>query len=274
MPKELAIMKLRFTLGSLTVLLVVLACAPASWTGISISPAYIETSLDTGRPAGQFLVTNLGESEERFRIQATYFSFSREGALQRIPSDEHSLAGWIKFNPTEFSIPAKSKRSIRYVIVPQGSLQAGEYWGAMELESLQTQTTTAKDERGHEMNLEVIASVMVPIWGKVGNVRYQGILKEASVTPSETGATLRLLLQNTGNGRLLIGRGEFVIRNHKGIEIEKGTLGGFILLPGRELITSRPLKTSMEPGDYQIQIICHSAQLKAPLENEFPLVWK
>jgi hypothetical protein len=274
MSKELDIMDLRFTLFWLKVFIFVLASVSASLAGISISPAYIETSLDNNRPAGQFIVTNLGENEERFRIQATYFSFSREGVLQRIPPDEHSLTGWIKFNPTEFNVPAKSKRSIRYVIVPQGSLQTGEYWGAMELESLQTQTTTAKDDSGHEIKLEVIASIMVPIWGKVGNVRYQGILKEATLTPSEKGATLRLLLQNTGEGRLLIGQGEFVIRNRSGIEIERGAIGGFILLPGQELITSKLLKSSMEPGDYQIQITCHSPQLKAPLENEFPLAWK
>jgi hypothetical protein len=259
----------------LTVFLLIFICIPTSRAGVGISPAFVEANLDVGRSAGQFTITNLGEDEERFRIQAIHFVFSRDGALRRIPPDERSLAGWIKFNPTEFSLPPKSNRAIRYVIIPKGTLQTGEYWGAMELESLQSQAATAKDQNGHEMKIEVVSSILVPIWGKVGRVRYQGAFKEASVIALEKGQGLRLLLQNTGDGRLRIENGEFAIKNSAGVEVEKGTMGKFYLLPGQEQqITTNPLLSNLPPGEYQVRVICHSFQLKTPLEGDLPMALK
>lgn len=261
-------------LKALLVLVTVCICASACWAGISITPAFVETTIDTGRPAGQFLIANLGETEERFRIQAIHFVFSQEGALKRIPPDEHSLASWIKFNPREFSLPPKSKRAIRYVIIPRGNLKTGEYWGAMELESLQTQISTTKDTTGHEVKVEVISSILVPIWGKVGHVRYQGILKEAGITPADKGTTVRFSLLNTGDGRLLIQEGNFAITNEAGEQIGKGALGKFYLLPEQELSITHLLESSLAPGRYKLHIQCQSPQLKEPFEGEFPLTLK
>ncbi|HSR09864.1 MAG TPA: hypothetical protein VLS90_00360 [Thermodesulfobacteriota bacterium] len=106
--------------------------------GLSISPAFVEVSLDKGRPAGQFTIANLGEEEERYRIRAIHFTFMRDGGVRYVEPDERSLAPWIKFNPTEFVIGPKERRAVRYVIAPKGKLRPGEYWAGMELESLRT----------------------------------------------------------------------------------------------------------------------------------------
>ncbi len=244
-----------------------------SWAGLSISPAYVEVSFDKGRPVGEFLISNLGDDEERYRIKAVHFVMTKDGALNRIPPDEHSLAAWVKFNPTEFTLGPKTKRAVRYVVVPQGSLKAGEYWGAMELESLKTMTASGKDEKGREYNIEVIPTILVPMFGKFGNVRYQGVVKEATIAQGQSDQSLRVLLSNTGDGRLLV-EGQYVIMDRAGQEIQKGQLGRFYLLPGMEQVAASRLTSKLPSGTYKVRVDCRSPQLKEPLTNEFEIAWK
>jgi len=164
----------------------------------------LEVSFDRGRPSGQFIISNIGDAEERYRVRSVHFTFLKDGGVRRIQPDEHSLASWIKFNPTEFTLPPKTKRAVRYTIIPKGKLKAGEYWGAMELESLNTTVGSGKDERGTEYQVEVISTILVPLFGRFGNVRYQGVVKEVKITPKGTGQCIELSVENTGEGRLLI----------------------------------------------------------------------
>ncbi len=89
-------------------------CSTASlWAGIAISPAVVRLSLDKKRPAGQFIIRNVGDTTERYRINARHFLYGENGALQIVEPDEHSLVPWIKFNPKEFTLPPKSRRAVR-----------------------------------------------------------------------------------------------------------------------------------------------------------------
>ena len=256
------------------VLLVLLVIPPeGKGGGLSIAPAYVEVSLDKGRPAGQFMIANLGEEEERYRIRAIHFTFMKDGSVRRMEPDERSLAPWIKFNPTEFTLGPKSRRAIRYVIAPQGKLRPGEYWAAMELESLKTTVANAKDEGGREFRIEVIPSILVPMFGTFGNVRYGGILKEVQLAPNETGQAIHLLVGNTGEGRLVVG-GEYEIRDSSGAEVQKGSLAKAYVLPGLEQVFSRQLGANLPEGNYKVRVQCRSPQLKQPMEKEIELEWR
>ncbi len=264
----------RSILACSMVLLVILALPmEGRGGGLSIAPAYVEVSLDKGRPAGQFNIANLGEEEERYRIRAIHFAFLKDGSIRRIEPDERSLAPWIKFNPTEFVLGPKSRRAIRYVITPQGTLRPGEYWAAMELESLKTTVANANDEAGREYRIEVIPSILVPMFGIVGKVHYQGMLKEVQVAPNEGGQAIQLLIGNTGEGRLVVG-GEYEIRNSSGQEVQKGSLTRAYVLPGSEQIFSRQLESKLAEGNYKVRVQCRSPQLKQPMEKEFDLAWR
>jgi hypothetical protein len=241
--------------------------------GLSIAPAYVEVNLDKGRPAGQFIIANLGEVEERYRIRAIHFIFMKDGSVRHIEPDKHSLAPWIKFNPTEFILASKSRRSIRYVIAPQGNLRPGEYWGAMELESLKTTVARGKDEGGREFQIQVIPSILAPMFGIAGKVRYQGNLKTAQVAPNEAGEAIQFLVENTGEGRLVIG-GQYEIRKSSGEEVQKGTLARAYILPGSEQFFSSQLESKLAEGSYKVRVQCQSPQLKQPMEKEFDFVWK
>lgn len=266
-------MVFRTFLACLMALFVLVTFPVKSRAGLSISPGFVEVNFDKGRPAGQFIISNLGEEEERYRINAVHFTFLKDGGVRRIEPDKNSLAPWVKFNPKEFTLGPLKQRSIRFVIVPPGNLRAGEYWAAMELESLKTATVSAKDEQGRDFKVEVIPTIMVPIFGKTGNVRYRVILKEIKMAPLEKGPSIQLLVGNSGEGKLWI-EGQYDIRNSSGEEVEKGPMGRGYLLPGLELSFSTPLKSSLAEGNYTIRVQCHSPQLKQPVADEIQLTWK
>ncbi len=249
---------------------VLLLRASAGWAGLSISPAYVETTLDGGRPVGEFIVSNLGEEEERYRIRAVHFSFQKDGTFKRIPPDENSLVPWIKFNPTEFTLAPKTRRAVRFVIVPAGNLRVGEYWGAMELESLKTTMGSGKDKAGREYQIEVIPAIVVPIFGKFGNVRYAGAFTGALLAGKGAGQHVQLRFSNTGGGRLWI-EGDYEIVDDKGQETAKGPIGKFYVLPGSEHVSRCLLTAPLSEGHYRIRARCRSPQLQEPLTGEFLL---
>jgi hypothetical protein len=266
---------MKFHVRAVTILLVaIVTCVPDALAGLSISPAFVETNLDAGRPSGQFIVSNLGDEEERYRIKAVHFVFQRDGALRRMESDQNSLVPWIKFNPTEFTLGPKTRRAIRYVIVPNGPLKKGEYWAAMELESLKTTMGSGKDTAGREYQLEVIPSIMVPIFARYGSVRYEGAIKDAVLlSTSDGGQHMRLLLANTGEGRLLM-EGDYDILDSSGRKVAQGQFGKFYIMPGMERIADCMLKTVLPEGSYKVKVNCRSPQLKEPLKEELSLAPK
>ena len=128
-----------------------------AWANISITPAYVDVEIRPGgRAAGRFVVTNLTEVEQRYRMNATHFTFDSHGGLKTIEPDENSSAGWIKFNPREFSLPARGRRVIRFVMIPQGNLVDGDYWSSIELESLKVSKVNVRGDDGHAVGLNVV----------------------------------------------------------------------------------------------------------------------
>jgi hypothetical protein len=97
--------------------LVLLSLSGPVWANIGIKPAFVEVTMDKGRPAGSFFVANLGEKEERFRINAVHFTYSETGVLRRSQKGDHSLAPWIFFNPRELTLPPKTSREPPVAVV-------------------------------------------------------------------------------------------------------------------------------------------------------------
>jgi hypothetical protein len=253
--------------------LVCVVAASRAWASISISPAYVEVSLDKGRPAGRFEINNLGDEEERYRVKAVHFTFFKDGALREITPDDNSLAPWIKFNPKEFTLPPKTKQVVRFVIVPPAKLRQGEYWAGMELESLKTAIGEGEDASGRKLRLEVIASILVPIFGEVGDSRYEGLVKEVKLSAHEKGTRLEVAMANTGNSRLLV-TGKYEIADSAGKVMEEGSLGKAYVLRGGERVFAIDVKANLPEGDYTVRIRCNCPQLKEAITGEQKLSWK
>lgn len=242
------------------------------WATVSISPAIVSLDLEQGRPSGKFVISNKSSEEKRYRIQAAHFEYSPQGGLGVIAPDENSLATWIKFNPREFSLPANSKRVIRFAILPRGKLNKKTYWAAMELESLDTMQYGKKDNKGSEYKVKVVPSVLVPIFGTVGNVTYSGVIDELKLDHTEDGLKVMANVVNTGNGKLVL-NGEYQVVEQTGKVVVKNKLAPGLLLPeaSRQMVSFIPVK-EIKAGNYKLRIAYRSPGADDEIVKEVPLV--
>ncbi len=246
--------------------LVITSLAASLHGQIIIEPAYVEVNLDKGRPTGQFVITNSGDAPCRYRVLTSHFTFSREGLLRRQEPDETSLASWLTLNPREFTLPGKSRRAVRFVLVPPPQLPEGEYWGAVELESLDEQVGTGADAGGRVMRVRVISSIMVPVFAVRGQVRYTGRLTEVRSVQAADGRSLEALVINDGSGRLRI-QGEFEL-HAGGSSVAQGRLARTYVLPSTEQYMRGMLPGDLPAGQYTARIRLTCDQLSAPLTLE------
>jgi len=143
----------------------------------------------------------------------------------------------------------------------------------VELESLDTLTHKGLDAKGRELSVKVISSIVVPIFGKVGTVRYRGMSKEIKVLSEGKGKTIEAWVSNTGEGRLFL-EGKYEIVNSSGKVIEDGNLGRSYVLPGGNVKFSVAVKTELETGTYTIKVNYHSTQLEKPILDEIQFMSK
>jgi len=260
-------MRLR-TLGLTALLLLVSA---PTWAGITVSPAYIQVSLDKGRPSGRFDITNLGDEVERYRVRALHYRYTEMGGLIRLKPDPKALSAWIKFNPAEVTIPPKTRRVVRFVILPRGRLAPGEYWAAMELENLSTTVGESTDEAGRTLKIEVVSSVMVPIFGTVGEVVREGTLDTLAAKPDpEQGTVIETHLTNRGTGRLLV-KGTYEIMDGAGKVVADGQIGYAYILPASERHFTRTVEVPLPAGQYTVAVEYESPQLDSTLAQQTTL---
>ncbi|MBA3016513.1 MAG: hypothetical protein KKD63_04805 [Proteobacteria bacterium] len=253
--------------SALIATLLVLFSAFGALAGISIAPAFVEIDMSKGQPSGQFVITNNGDEPERYRIKAAHFGFSPTGNLLSLPEDKNSLSSWIKFNPKELTLAPKTNQRVRFVIVPKGKLEDQEYWAAMEMESLKTNTTRTKDGAGRTLKLEVSSSVMVPIFARHGEVAYQCQIDELQLVRNDKGATLQVTVNNNGTGHLYA-TGTFEIRAGDGSMLSEGNLGNSYIMPGNLRKFAIPIEEKL-PGQVPLSIkaVYSAPQMKESVEK-------
>jgi hypothetical protein len=250
-----------------------LPCAAASGQ-VQISPAYVEVALEKNKTAsGVFRVSNLGDEAVRYRVNAVFYKYSVEGALIQIPTGDRSMAGWIIFNPKELTLAPNTQQAVRFAIVPRVDLNPGEYWAAMELESLKKQEATTKDANGVAVSVQIVATIQVPIFGAVGQVTYQGTLPEVRLLAQEGSAYVVSLVENTGTGRLGA-RGKYHILDTSKKVVEEGDLPAAYVLPASRRRFIGKVKSELPEGRYIVKVSYQAAHLAKPLEREIEVDWK
>ena len=247
--------------------------AGTAHASIAINPAFVEVNMDAGRPAGTFLISNVGETEERFRVNAIHFTYSEQGVLQQSPTGDFSLAPWIHFNPRELTLAPKTQRAVRFAIVPRGRLTGGEWWAAMELESLAVSDVATKDEKsGRTVKLRAITKLLVPIFGTVGKTSYSGQVKDLQVQIEKGAVVLKALVAATGTGRLRI-ESTYEIADASGRVVDSGPFAvGYVFRGGQRWFT-RQIQAVVPKGEYTVKISLQSPHLEQPLAHKAKVTW-
>lgn len=239
--------------------------------GLAITPAYVVLELDKGRPAGTFLIRNTGNSEERFRINAVHFDISERGAYSIKSPTPDQLGAWIKFNPKELVLPAKTERKVRFVVAPRSKVAPGEYRAAMELESLKVNKSTAEVE-GRTLHLNTMTSILVPIFAHSGELSYSAEPKGVQMTSENGKSEIRGAIQNTGSANLIV-EARYVIEDMSGNVVDEGKLGRNHVLPGNLRIFSGPVP-DLDSGKYKLRVDFLVDKIETDLSEDTVVNWK
>jgi hypothetical protein len=247
--------------------------AATGQANIAIKPAFVEVNMDEGRPAGTFLISNVGETEERFRVNAIHFTYTEAGALQQSPTGNYSLAPWIYFNPRELTLAPKTQRAVRFTVVPKGRLTPGEWWAAMELESLVVNDIVKRDEQtGRSAKLKAITKLLVPIFGTVGKVSYEGQVKDVQVQVEKGAVVLKAMVAATGTGRLRI-ESTYEIADASGNVVDSGPFAiGYVFRGGQRWFT-RKIEAVVPKGEYTVKLNIKSPHVEPPVIGEAKVTW-
>lgn len=238
-----------------------------------IKPAYIKQKLDQKRISDVFYIKNVGDQEERYRATAIHFIVGEKGGLQVIPSDEYSLAQWIKFNPTEFVLPPNTSRMIRYSIIPHGKLKEREYWGAIQFVPLKGQRMNAKGNEGQDISLEVVSVVLVPIYGLVDGTKFSGQLSNCTAKQEKNDIRVLFDVKNTNEGILrLPGVCQIVDSNNKIIkEVE---IKSVVVFPQKNRFVNIYIKEKLNSGNYTAKIVLDNKEEKISLTGEASFIYE
>jgi hypothetical protein len=240
---------------------------------VAIKPAFVEVNMDEGRPSGTFLISNLGDKEERFRVNALYFNYAEDGTLKKSQNGDYSLASWIRFNPRELTLAPGTQRAVRFAIVPRGKLEEGEHWAGMELESLNVNEVTSKDDKsGRSMRLKVMSTIIAPVFGSVGKTSYAGEIRNLQVQPENDAIVLKALLAATGSGRLRV-TGEYQIVDATGKVVDQGPFAAGYIFRGAQRWFTRKLPAALPKGEYTVKVSIEAPHLEQPLTKETLVAW-
>lgn len=253
----------------------VAVCLLPQWLAASvvIKPAFVEVKLDEGRPSGTFLISNVGETEERFRINASHFIYTEDGVLKQSPTGDYSLAPFIHFNPRELTLAPKTQRMVRFAIVPRGKLAEGEWWAAMELESLIVNDfVTQQDTAGRTAKLKAVSRILVPIFGSVGKTSYAGQVKQLGVDIEQQAVIVKGLVAATGTGRLRV-EGNYEITDLAGQVVDSGPFAlGYVLRDAQRWFI-RKIDADIPKGEYNVKISLQALHVEQPLVGEAKVTW-
>lgn len=269
----------KYTLRNFSRLLFVLALVfsgssiPAE-AALVIEPALIKLELNQNRSSGAFIIKNTGDKEERYRAKSVHFILTPEGGLKETDPDEHSLAGWVKFNPKEFVLPPQTSRVVRFSVIPEGKVRSREYWGAIEFMPLQGAKVISQDNKGQSFNLEVLSVVLVPIYGYVEGTKYSGAVKDIGFRNEKGKAYVYSSFLNTGDGVLRL-TGACRIIDSSGSVVDEIGLKSVVVFTGSERIIRSAVKKTLPPGRYRAKIDLKSSdphsKVELSAETEFNL---
>ena len=222
---------------------------------LSVKPAYLHIDLTQRNPSGVFTIANLSDEEQVYRARAMHFIVTETGTL--LPADENdfSLAPWIKFNPKEFTLPAKSSRKVRFSIVNRSLTEPREYWGAIEFTPLAYATMNAEDAYGHQMQVKVLSRILVPIYGLNDGIRFAGAVSHLAGANSGNTLSLSGLIENSGDGVLRLQGKWQVFRKGEAEPLQEMVVKNFVVLPKLKRQIQAQLDAPLAPGNYQLKLL-------------------
>ncbi len=180
-----------------------LVMPPAQALNIGVSPSRFEVEINNQGRSQSVRVVNLSSEPVEVKTLIQSWVMSQDNTLQTVASDEQSLAQWIVYTPSRFTIPANGAQTIRFAIRPKVKPIAGEHRAVLYVEEIPSNNAPTNKVR-------VVGKLGVVIYGYVGNVKRVGILNSVTVDTNSTAIKAIFDISNQGNAYVRL-NGQYAI---------------------------------------------------------------
>lgn len=236
---------------------------------IGVNPPRMELEIGGKTRTQTIRVINLSSQPVELKAYVRSWRMSENNRLEEIPSGEESLARWIVFTPSQFTIPPRSSQTIRFNVRPRTKPKSGEHRAIMYLEELPSAAEKAS-------GIKTVARLGVVIYGYVGDIKRVGVLNSITVdTKTQTQPTAVFDVSSQGNGYVRL-TGQYSIwpaakypgaKTTKPIDglgrpgkkipeniLDAGMLPNSPVLPAERRRLLLPISKKLPPGNYVLDL--------------------
>lgn len=235
-------------LRSIALAFIIVTClfAGISYAGIGVAPAITETTVSAGTETrGKFVVTNDSDKSAMIRAEIEDWLKRRTGK-EGVPVDE-----WLKVEPMEFEVAAKSSKEVEFIITPpkgyEGEMIAMIFFSAPPSPTGAFNITT-------RFGVSIYAAVKgtLNIDGSIaGFSAGKSIETKEDGTKVERGIIFYIDVENKSNVHIRP-TGEIAIKGEDGSEYKVAVERGFPIYPGEKLSSFVVWeKKDIKPGKYE-----------------------
>lgn len=186
-------------------------------------------------------ITNNSNSPQRIRV----YPGMADGQ-----AEEHYLGEWLVIHPPVFTIEPGDTRGVRFSVRPPDDLADGEYRSLLYIEELALEDDIAEEQEG--VDFQLLTKLGINLYGKYGDIDYDGELTEVEVDNTETGLEASGNFINQSNAHL---RMEAVMRviDNQG-EIVKEDNMRFVVHRDDEKGYEQLIETDDDLSGYQLEV--------------------
>lgn len=233
-------------------------------SGITLSPAFQEITLETKDAKTDFFVSVTNTTDEAVTLRITVFDFGsldESGGVAFLGATndlekKYALASWIRPEKDVFMLEPNETKKILITIENREGLSPGGHYGALTFKTEKgSQGNTGENAGGETVSVNQLFSTLVfvkKVGGEISDLRLNR--QDYEHTPVRFQDTIRLRFQNSGNVHL-VPRGVVTVTDPLGRIVERGIINeeSSLILPETFRIYPVHLKTLLQsfvPGRY------------------------
>jgi hypothetical protein len=196
-------------------------------------------------------VENRGKDPVKIRVYIADWVYSaKDGSKKFLPSNSNPLscADWIKFYPADFTIPARGKQKVNFVVgVPQDA--TGGHYAVLFFEA---ETGTIYDQ-AKGINVKVYHRLASLFYVEPeGTIKKQAQLSDFKIEESQGKIKVDVNLQNTGNVDIPA-KGSFDIIDEEGFVLTRGKFDEvYTMSQDKANLTTTTLNPGFSKGKYDL----------------------
>lgn len=219
--------------------------------------------------SGQIRIENPTEQTTQVRcyFEDWFYTPPGDGGKDFRPASSTPLscASWIRFSPSEFSLPPYSQQLVNYVVNVPADASGGHY----AVLFFETVIGEGQDEQG--LSVLILGRLGSLFYVQVeGTVNKEAILKDITIKEQKAGFQLSALFKNIGNVDITA-TGHFDLIDRAGMVFARGEFNQAFTFPQDEVLLESSWDKNVTPGIYDLIITLDLGEKALVEEREVKL---